>query len=232
MKNNISNRIETLISLVEQGSITADIGTDHAYLPICLIKRGICRHVYASDINRGPVLRAEKNIGREGLSDRISVYRANGLEGIERFFPDYVIIAGMGGELIRDIISVSEYTKRSCVKLILQPMTQQPLLRAWLYDNGFTVYDERLCNDGGKIYQIICVYYTGVAEGYRNIELILGKINMKNAAGSAEYAEHVKRNISIYEKIIKGKKKAGLDCIFETEILEELKASESNIRIM
>ena len=175
----IDDRLTQIASFIRKGNIAADIGTDHAYLPVWLIQNAICDKVIAGDINEGPCKRAADNVRLYGLEDKITIIQTDGLNGIDKYQPDDIIVAGMGGELIRDIISASEYVKNIGVRLILQPMTRVPLLRKSLIENGFGIIDETLAEDDRRLYEIIYVEY-GTAEQYSELELLLGKKNIEN----------------------------------------------------
>ncbi|MBQ7411335.1 MAG: SAM-dependent methyltransferase [Clostridia bacterium] len=174
----LSKRLGTAAQFVRDGAVVADVGTDHAYIPIYLVQSGKTARAIATDINEGPLARANDNIASYGLEDKIITYIANGLDGIEAYAPDDVIICGMGGELIADIIDKSNYVRSSDKNLILQPMTTALELREYL-KNGFEITDEAVVYEDGKYYQIICACYDGQAHEYSKIELELGKINIK-----------------------------------------------------
>ncbi len=204
-RNNIKKldcRLSAAAEYARPGAVFADIGTDHAYLPVSLCLRGTAPSGVASDLREGPCRRAAGNIEKAGLSDRISVVRADGLDGIERFSPEDIYILGMGGELIAAIIGRSEYAKKSGVRLILQPMTHPERLRAFLLGDGFEITDEKLVSDqaggpggsrGGRgarscIYQLICARYTGERRIPQDTPeeaavLLLGKINIEKGGG-------------------------------------------------
>ena len=177
----LSKRLSAAASFVSDGAIVADIGTDHAYIPINLILSGKASYAIASDVNEGPIAIAKENIEKYGVADKITVRVANGLDGIEQYKPDNILICGMGGELIVNILKASEYIKNSSVKLILQPMTSIKELREYLSD-GFLITNEEIVYDASKLYQIICAQYDGISREYTNTELELGKINIKKRA--------------------------------------------------
>lgn len=169
----LDKRLSVCASLVERGVCVADVGTDHAYIPIWLIQNGICPRCVASDINKGPVERAERNVMLCGVSDKINVVCAPGLESEAFDDCDNIIIAGMGGELIASILGATDRAKKAS-RLILQPMTKQEILRAYLWDNGYEIiYDEPICAD--RLYQIISAKYTGVKAKYTEIDTLIGK---------------------------------------------------------
>ncbi|MBR1392369.1 MAG: SAM-dependent methyltransferase [Ruminococcus sp.] len=138
-----------------------DVGTDHGYLAIHLVKSGICESCIACDINEAPLKSAERNILDAGLSDRIETRLTDGLDGIGGEGITNVIIAGMGGELIADIISRAEWLKTQRVNLVLQPMTKWDHLRQYLWGNGFTVTAEAPCAEGKFVYSVIQAVYSG-----------------------------------------------------------------------
>ena len=175
----ISKRLEAAASFSRRGVRIADVGTDHAYLPIYLYTAGAVSGGVASDINQGPVDRALRNVKGWGADGAISVLRTDGLNGIESYRPEDIFILGMGGELIASIIDAAPWVRAEGIRLILQPMTHADTLRAYLFANGFEIIDETLVSDD-KIYQIICAEYSGevrvctdpceLSFGRRNIE--------------------------------------------------------------
>ena len=174
----LSKRLSAAASFVRDGAVCADIGTDHAYIPISLVLEGRVKYAIASDINEGPILNAKENIVKYGLSDRITTRISDGLNGIEEYRPDSIVICGMGGELIARIINDCEYVKQKGIQLILQPMTSIADLREYL-SHGFKIYDEDIVYDADKLYQIICAEYDGKEYTYTGAELEIGKINIE-----------------------------------------------------
>ena len=162
----LSPRLLTAVPFVRHGHLTADIGTDHAYLPIYLCETGrlipvaagngekLC--AIAADINQGPVERADLHIAAAGLSDRIRTVRTDGLNSLDRYDPDDIIIFGMGGELIASILEASPWVHKAGKRLILQPMTHAEKLRAYLLSAGYAIVGETLSREGDRIYQTIC----------------------------------------------------------------------------
>ena len=174
----ISNRLCTAASYVRDGAVVADIGTDHAYLPIFLALNNRISNAIASDINEGPINKARENIAKHNLNDKIYTCVANGLDGIENHAPTDIVICGMGGELIAQIIDKSDYAKKQGIRLILQPMTSIKELREYL-QNGFSIVDEDIVFEDNKIYQIICVEYDGIVREFNDIQLELGPVNIE-----------------------------------------------------
>lgn len=137
------------------GNTAADIGTDHAYIPIKLIEDGIYKHVIASDIKEGPLEIAKQNIKKYNLSDKIETRLGGGLSALKEGEADTIIIAGMGGEMIEAILKNDEKTAKAAKLLILQPMNSQYELRKYLIHNGYRITDEDIAIEGFKVYNVI-----------------------------------------------------------------------------
>lgn len=170
-------RLRAAASLVRQGAFFADIGTDHAYLPLFLVENGRVARALAADINEGPVAAARAHIAQRGLSDKIEVRRADGLVGMESLGLTDIAICGMGGELIRDIINAAPFVKDPAIRLILQPMSRAEVLRRYLAAEGFAVREECRTRDGDKIYTCMAAEYTGTPYTLSLLEATLGLLD-------------------------------------------------------
>ncbi len=149
----LSERLKAAAQFVSPGQAVADVGTDHAYIPIWLAQTGVTKRIIASDINKGPLENARRTAalyGAEGIDFRL----CEGLSGIRQEEAEAVIIAGMGGETIASIIGASGWDWRGKT-LILQPMTKQAELIYSLYESGFSVAEERFAQEKDEIYRII-----------------------------------------------------------------------------
>ncbi len=157
---NLTPRLQAVADLAGKSQTLADIGTDHAYIPIYLMQKGLISKAIAADINTGPLERADKNIRNAGLSDRITLCQSDGLDNIKDNKAETVVIAGMGGEIISIML---EKTKPAGIKkMVLQPMTDIPLVRRKIHENGMIIVAERLAAEKDKIYTVIlCEYGTG-----------------------------------------------------------------------
>jgi tRNA (adenine22-N1)-methyltransferase len=189
----LSPRLAAVASFVPQGAVIADVGTDHAYLPAYLLLAGrITPPAYAFDINEGPVESARRTAEKYGLADKMEIRLNNGLAGTRETLADTVIIAGMGGENIADIIERSLWRWNDRHTLVLQPMSKAYELCRWLYDNGFYIAEETKVKDGGELYRVLCVkhghrpppdaleLYTGPVRAGEELELeYLKKISRK-----------------------------------------------------
>ena len=138
------------------GARIADIGTDHAYIPIYLIQNNLSEYVIAGDVRQGPVDIATENVKKNNLSDKIEIRLGSGLSILKSGEVDTIIIAGMGGQLISEIIEADIDIAREC-KLVLQPMNAQYELRKFLIKNGFSIINEDISIEGFKVYNIMNV---------------------------------------------------------------------------
>lgn len=215
----LNKRLLCAASFVPKGACVADIGCDHAYLPIYLIRNNIASRVVASDINEGPCERARENIRKSSLTKLISVVQNDGLKGVESFSPDTVVICGMGGDLIKKIVGDSDYTRAQAPTLILQPQTKQSELRAYLLGAGYNITDEDICYDD-RLYEVIVAKYDGIKRAWNDIELLLGKRNIERSKPLLQ--ELITKTLTQYRTVIAGKLKAGLDTSYEERIIKEL----------
>jgi len=218
MKTTLDARLSAVASLVRDGAYLADIGTDHAYIPIYLAENGKISHAVASDIREGPLMRAEKNICAAGLSDRIETVLTDGLSGFEQYPLTDVVIAGMGGLMIAAILDAADFLKRTKPRLILQPMQHIPELRRYL-SKGWQVEKESIVGEGGKLYQILCVRYDGKKRNLSDIELLLGSYTLAHKRETPLFTALCERQIAVLNEKITGLEKGGHDASPEKEML-------------
>ena len=148
-------RLAAIAAYVLSGSRVADIGTDHGYLAVHLVERGDVDFVIAGDVNEGPLASARELINNLGLTDKIAVRLGNGLAVLQPEEVDTIVIAGMGGTTMIQILAPQAGFARKLKRLILQPMVGAGTLRIWLVKNGFRLVDERLVSEEGRIYELI-----------------------------------------------------------------------------
>lgn len=160
-KIKLDDRLKIAAEYVRHGSVAVDIGTDHAYLPVYLVQNGICERAIACDVNALPLESAKKTIGIYELSNKIEVRLSNGLCEINANECSDMVICGMGGELIANILENCDWIKNDKYNLILNPMTKADKLRVFLAKNGFTIKSETAAESHKKHYTIMNVYYSG-----------------------------------------------------------------------
>lgn len=193
-------RLFAVAELVKKSYSVADVGTDHAYVPVYLVLSGKCEKALAMDINNGPLLRAEENIRKFSLGEKISTRLSNGLKNISDGEVDTVIIAGMGGILINNIIENDKERLTSVKRFILQPMTAVEETRRYLSENGFAIENERLAKEGNKIYTIISAV-RGEMKIEKEIDYYIGKSLIESK--DEFLPELIDGKIYEYEKAVK-----------------------------
>ncbi len=165
-------RLEAAAGLVKSGDVLCDVGSDHAYLPLILIKNGVIERAVACDVNVGPLERGRQHAAKQGVSS-IEFVLSDGLGSVETPF-DVAAICGMGGELIIRIIR--EGGEKAKKRLILQPMTGIEKVRAFLWQSGFAITDEVFPVEDGKAYCVIGAEFSGAVTGFSYADTYLGKI--------------------------------------------------------
>lgn len=194
----LSCRLQAVADMVNEGARVVDVGTDHGYIPAYLIKNNIAKSVIACDINEKPLASCKRYISSLGLDDKVKCVLSDGLKSIDGDY-DTVIIAGMGGELISQILENAENI-RHC-RLIINPMTHPELARKWLYDNGFCIENDIVVADLKHHYSVLSAHYTGKAQKKSVVDYFLGEIS---DFSDREYFEH----LLVY---LKNKQKSGVD---------------------
>lgn len=154
----LSKRLHTIASYVPEGAKVADIGSDHALLPVYLAQTGRIAYAVAGEINDGPFEAANKQVKEAGLGSVISVRQGNGLAVINEHEVDAITIAGMGGALIVSILEEGKPKLASVRTLILQPNVAEDQVRHWLVKNDWVLHDETVLEEDGKFYEILCAH--------------------------------------------------------------------------
>ena len=190
--------------------ILADIGTDHAYLPIAAVRQGICGGAIACDLHPGPLAMADENIRGAGLEGQIETRLGDGLTPLGPGEADCIVIAGMGGMRIWGIILEGMEQARAAKRLILQPQHDIVLLRKNLHGAGFEIQGERLVREvvGGKehFYVVLVARYTGDVAAWTEREYFLGKFLIeRGGADFSAYVAHEREKISNYVSSINDK---------------------------
>lgn len=249
----LTPRLMTAVPFVRPGHLLADVGTDHAYLPIYLCQAGILTPVpvppeaelplpsgterpaalcaVASDINQGPVDRATVHIRAAGLSGSILPLRTDGLHGLEAFRPRDILIFGMGGELIASILDAAPWVMSPGIRLVLQPMTHPEKLRAWLFDHGFRLVGETLSREESRIYQTVCAEYRPgepLPDGARRPACLMTGTSYP-AEQTALHLDLVRRTAATHTASRAARAGAGQDVSDEDALLADLAALEAGL---
>ncbi len=170
----LSDRLRQVADMVTPCGVVADVGTDHGYVPIYLIKHNLCKKAIAMDINEGPLERAKGNICREHLVDCIETRLSDGLSELRAGEADTVVIAGMGGELMVRILKDGIYVLNQVSELILSPHSELEMVRRYLIENNYSIADENMLIDEEKYYTIMKVSH-GTEEPYSDMEFRYGR---------------------------------------------------------
>ena len=196
---NIGDRLEAIGKLVPQGCVLADIGTDHAYLPVWLLEQGKIASAIAGDIAEGPCLAAKNTVSMHGMKGKVEVRLGSGLKVLQTGEADCIAIAGMGASTMIEILEADMPLAVEAKRLVLQPMAGAASLRKWLIQNGWHIVAEDLVADGRHLYEIMAVE-RGESEAFSDAVLEIGPslIEAKHPLLAQQFA----RQINNYKKLL------------------------------
>lgn len=183
---NISERLKCVAGLVNKGARVADIGTDHAYLPIYLVQNEISNKVYACDVRKEPLRRAKLHIDEYGLSDKITTQLCDGLKGINKGDVDTVTICGMGGKLMKNILKAGIDKLGDNTQLVLSAQSELRDFRKYLLETGIDIKSEHMLLEDGKYYFIFDCVYNTQDEYYLNVTNIQQNNIYEHAAAASD----------------------------------------------
>lgn len=196
---NIGKRLETIGRHIPQGCVLADIGTDHAYLPVWLLQQQKIQAAIAGDIAEGPCQAARNTVAMHGLREKVKVRCGNGLKVLNENEADCIAIAGMGGSTMIEILAADIQLAQKAKVLVLQPMAGAPALRRWLCANGWYIDAEDLAEEGGHLYEII-VAVRGKAPAYTDVEYEVGPCLLRS--GHILLPKQLQKLCSGYKKML------------------------------
>ena len=193
----LTDRLLKIASLVDNGKRIADIGTDHGYIPVYLLNQNKIQYAILGDVNKGPLENARKEV--------TEVLKPNEV--------DEIIIAGMGGMLINNLLKANEKVAHTTEKLILQPMQAPEELRMFLYQNGYKILDEHLVREEHRLYEIIVCKYEGLEP--QEIDPIYYEIGLKLIENNDPLLnDFIENKIRINQNVLKkleGKEGQGIE---------------------
>lgn len=173
----LDKRLRAVAELVPQGAVLADVGSDHAYLPSALLLDKKIKYAIATDVAAGPCKVAQTTLAMQGLTKLAEVRQGDGLQPLHPNEADCIVIAGMGGNTIMEILAASPAVAKAVAKLILQPMQVADKLRQYLVSNGYEITDEDLVQDEEYLYEIIVASPSKISvRQYSRAELLLGPL--------------------------------------------------------
>lgn len=215
----LDGRLSSVGKFVRQGAVFADIGTDHGYLPLYLLENGIIERAILSDINQGPLSSAKENAVASGLADKCSFYLSDGGKGLSGLGITDVAIAGMGGELIADIIENAPHFRDTGIRLILQPMSRQAELRRYLAGAGFRINEEDYSYSAGKYYVTIVASFSGESHSLSEAEEHFGEACHLTPLNDVKLGYLLSKKRAL-EKARRGKSEGGEDTHTEEALLD------------
>ena len=216
----LDNRLLACCNFIKPNAKIADIGTDHAYLPIWLTLHDRIDYAIACDLRRGPLLNAENNIKKYNLESKIETKLSDGLKNVPKNKADTIIIAGIGGEIIAQIIKSAKWLKDYSKTLILQPMSNDESLRIFLKNEGFEIVDEIAVSSHNKIYSVMNVKFSKNKIITDTLYDFIGKINPK---ASNESITYINRKISSLNNKILGFKPSSYEYKHIHKAIKDLK---------
>lgn len=172
----LSNRMKAIVNMVDEETV-ADIGCDHAFVSIALVQSGKVSQVVAMDVKEGPVCIARENVSAYCMEDKIQIRLSDGFAALKENEAECAIIAGMGGQLMVDILRAGNMHLENGIHLILQPQSELHLVRAYLHKVGYEIVREDMLLEDGKYYTIMKAVRTGnFMEAYSDAELRYGRL--------------------------------------------------------
>lgn len=219
-------RLRAAAGFVRQGARLADIGTDHAYLPVSLLRGGRIPFAVASDISAGPLAHARETAAFAEIGeDRLALVLTPGLRGIEAYHPTDITICGMGGEMIVGILADAPFVRDPDIRLILQPMTRAHILRRYLAENGFAITSETLARVKRHVYTCLCVHYTGESYALSPLDACLGAYYTRGQGREHPlFPAYVEEQISTVRRRVFGLRSVGAAGEEDEKMLAEMEA--------
>lgn len=199
-------RLAALAAMVQANTRLADIGTDHAYLPIALVQAGKIPFAIASDIAAGPLANAQADIQAAGLSSQIETRLGNGLATIKA--EDHIetmVIAGVGGRLMTEILTQSPLRFPN---LVLEPNIGEPQVRAWLVDHQYQIIDEQLLWVKGHSYELIKAELTDQTHPLTLKEALFGPKILAKKDDNPAFARKWSGQLTYYQRLLRNLQQA------------------------
>lgn len=196
----ISERLQKIIDWVPMSVTVADIGTDHGFVPISLIRTGKAKRAIASDINEGPLSLAREHIENFGLTEQIELRIGDGLTVLTPGEADTILLTGIGGALMNRILEEGLSVAKSAKTLILSPQSEIPLVRHFLSDFGFKMDDETMIFSDGKFYTILRCHFTGNTDELTETEYEFGPVLIRNL--SSDFLSYLRKEENGLTEII------------------------------
>ena len=209
----LDSRLACVASLVKKCDCVIDVGTDHAYLPVFLVENRVCESAFACDVKKGPLENAKETVKNYGLEDKIETVLSDGLDSVQPMKNCCVVLAGMGGILISELLMRAGWLCDESVQIVVQPMSHAEYVRRFLYENGFEITEEKTAADGKHVYLALSAVYTGKRTEYTEAKLYYGKLLENRDETTARYLRRQ------YERLKKRYDAIGTDERYKDESL-------------
>lgn len=187
----LSNRLQMVADLIRPGYPLADIGTDHAYLPIYLLQENKIPYAFACDLREGPLLNARQTVKRYGFESKVETVLSDGFKSLVPGCVNDFVIAGMGGNLIADILADSDWISDINNHFVLQPQSHAEDLREYLVNSGFKILREDISREGRHLYSAMEVIYTGEIAKLPITYYYLGELPNSKSEFRDEYIDSI-----------------------------------------
>ena len=215
----LDGRLSSVGKFVRRGAVLADIGTDHGYLPLFLLREGAISFAHLADINVGPLASAEGNARELGMHHLCSFHLTDGAAALAGLGITDYSIAGMGGELIVKIIEEAKHLEDGGVRLILQPMSREHLVRGYLARVGFAVVGEEYSLSAGRYYLTLAAEYTGIPYEIDPPRAYFGTLcDATELTGPA--LGYLRTKTRALRRALEGLREGGKDCALESMLYE------------
>lgn len=209
-KIRLDSRLSAVADLVREGKAVADIGTDHAYLLAYLLQQGRIKKGIAADLRKGPLENARKTLIEAGELDKVRLILSDGLDELSKGDCEDIVIAGMGGILIKEILERTPWVYDENIHIVAQPMTHAEVLRRFFLENGFRILKESSATDGKRYYCVILAQYDGVKRDAEEWYTYVGEL-IKNSDDISR--SYINKTVAALGKKLDAMKNAGVDGI-------------------
>lgn len=213
-KIRLDSRLSAVAELVREGKVVADIGTDHAYLLGFLLQQGKIGKGIAADLRKGPLENARKTLLDSGELDKVRLVLSDGLDELKAGDCEDIVIAGMGGILIKEILERTPWVFDEKIHIVAQPMTHAEVLRRFFLENGFKILKESSATDGKRYYCIISAQYDGIRREAEEWYTYVGEL-IKNLDEISQ--TYINKTVATLEKKLEAMKKADVESIGSLE---------------
>lgn len=218
----LSPRLQMVANLTREGNLLTDIGTDHAYLPAFLIQSGRIPGAIAADVRTGPLANAKETLIKYGLADRVTLVLSDGFASLTPGDSRDFVLAGMGGNLITDLMATTPWIQEVGNHFVLQPQSHPEDLREYLYENGFHILQEQAVEEPHHVYLAMEVEYTGAAQKLPPEQYYIGRLIESESPAKKAYYEGLYRRLKKRKEALERAKQGSEEQALLERIMKEL----------